>query len=343
MQRHFFGLAAVAGILVAAGCASDPTGDLSGDPARIVTSLSRVFLQPGDSTLVTAEVRDAQGVGLATLPEVTSADPGIIEVMVSDLPPFLQRRFYVKSVGAGTGRVILTAGSVSDTVGAVAFPATFDGAITVTAGDRLDTVTIAAGSLIGFDTTGSTTVLINGEPTLLVSRTATEVKVLALSTAAITGATVTLQDAVFLPGTDDIELAEIDADQTINISGEADEPGNDDPGDAPGAIALGGEAVGSLTASDVDDYFVLTLAAPAAITITTSFAATGSDPDIDVFLLNATGGGFCVLDNNCAMATGANPEAYTTAVLPAGTYMVLVELFDIGDADEPTWYRLRIQ
>jgi hypothetical protein len=342
MHRHLLGLAVAAGVLAAAGCASDPTGDLSGEPARIVTSLDKVFLQPGDSTLITAELRDAQGVPLPTLPDVASADPSVVSVTIADLPPLPVRRFYLKGVGAGSVNVTLSAGSITHTITAVAFPPSFDGAITVTPGDRLDTVTIAASSVVGFDATG-TTVLINDEPTLPVSLTATEVKVLALSTAPATGATVTLVDVVFLPGTEDVALAEIDAAQTIDISGEADEPGNNAFDGAPGAIMLGGEVVGSLTATDVDDYFVLTLAAPATITFTGVFDGTGGDPDIDIYLLDDTGENFCDLDD-CDAGTSAQPETATSLiVLPAGTYYLNVNLFDVGDATEPVWYRLSVQ
>lgn len=343
MHRPFFGLAVAAGVIAAAGgCVSDPTGDLSGTPDRIVTSVETIFLQPGDSALITAELRDAQGVALPTLPEVTSSDPTIASVTVADLAPFFQRRFYVKAVGAGSTDIVVSSGSVSHTVAAVAFPATFDGAIAVTAGAQLDTVTISASAVVGFDTTGSTTVLIDGDPTRLISRTATEIRVLALNTAPVTAATVTLLDVVFLPGTEDIELAEIDAAQTIDVSGEADEPGNDDPSDAPGTIVLGGSVEGSLTASDVDDYFVLVLAAPATITFTGVFDGTGGDPDIDFYLFDATLT-FCDLDD-CDAGTGAQPETATSLIqLPAGTYYLYVNLFDIGDATEPVWYRLSVQ
>jgi hypothetical protein len=343
MTRRLSTFAAGAVLVAGLGCASDPTGDLSGDPALIVTSADLVFIPaPGDSVLVTAELWDAQGVPLPTVPDAATADASVVTVSTADLPPLSIRRFYVKGVAAGSTTINLTAGSVTKSVQVVVFPATFDGAISVSSGARLDTITIAASGTVGFDASGATSVLLDGEPTLTVALSATEIKVLALSTGPLTDAEVTLVDVVFLPGTEDIALPSIVAAATASVSGEADEPANDAFDDAPGAIVLGQEVVGSLSGSDVDDYFVLTLAAPATITLTGMFGGTGGDPDIDFYILSDAGDDFCDLDD-CAAATGAQPEEATSlAVLPAGTYYINVNLFDVGDAAEPVWYRLLV-
>ena len=60
MKRHLWGLA-LAGVLIGfAGCATDPTDSISGTPARIVPTYSKMFMFPGDSLVVTAQVRDEQ-------------------------------------------------------------------------------------------------------------------------------------------------------------------------------------------------------------------------------------------------------------------------------------------
>ena len=59
-----------------------------------------------------------------------------------------------------------------------------------------------------------------------------------------------------------------------------------------------------------------------------------------MYVLNATDGGFCVLDG-CSMASGANPESKNVQLAAATTYQVLVELWDTGGDPEPIIYRIR--
>lgn len=338
MTRRFLGFAAGAALLAGTGCASDPTGDLSGSPALIVTSLNKIFLAaPGDSLLVTAELWDEQGVPLPTLPDVASADPSVVTVSLADLPPLAVRRFYVKGVGAGSVNVNLTSGSVTHAVQVIVFPAAFDGALTVASGGRMDTVTIAASALVGFDTTGTTTVTINDEPTYTISLTSTEIKVLALGTAAAAGATVTLHDVIFLPGTEDIDLEEVTAAQTVDLTGDDSEPAD---GVSTGAIpiSLNTPVVSSISDADTRDFLVLNLAADGVITVTIEFEGTGADPDVDATFRNAS----LVLLDGGVMATGAQPETWTSGTLTAGTYYLRIDWFDSGDAAAPHWYRVTI-
>jgi hypothetical protein len=341
MNRRLFGLAAAVLALGAAACVSDPTDTLSGEVDKIVTSRSRVVLSLGDSALVTAELIDRQGATLPGRPEAITTSGGNATVSDASVPPLPITSFYVKGVTPGPGTVTVSAGSVSATITVLVLPPTFDGTVSVVSTATLDTIVIAAGTLIGFDDAASTA-LVDGESTILASRSATELKIIA-RVADAADVSLTLENVLFLPGTDD-ELAvdEIDFADPVTLTGEDNEPGNDDEATAT-AVALGGAADGVLTESDIDDYFVLTLAAPTALDIIVDFEGGGTAPDIDVFLLNATGGGFCTLDNNCAMATGSNPETTTTAVIPAGTYKVLVELFDLGGAAAPVWYRLAVR
>jgi hypothetical protein len=336
MNRRLFGLLAAVLAVGIAACVSDPTDELSGEPDRIVTSLNKVFLQPGDSVLVTAELQDAQGVPLPTLPEVTSADPAVVGVILADVPPLSVRRFYVKSLGAGTVAVNLTAGGVSETITVVAYPSAFSGSVAVATGGLHDTVTITADDLIGFDAE-ATTVTINGGSTYLVSRTATEIKVLALDAEAVSGATVTLHDAVFLPGTEDIALTEVAADQTVNISGDATEPGNSDAANAI-PLTLGTPFVSSISGTDTRDYLVFTLAAAGVIQVTAEFIGTGGNPDIDFYIRDAA---LASVSGN-AMGTGAQPETWTSGTLVAGTYYVRVDWYDSGDDPPPHWYRVTV-
>jgi hypothetical protein len=342
MKRHLLGLAVVGLVVAATGCAKDPTSSLKGTPTRIVASLSKAVLTEGDSVLVTAQVLDQQDVPLGITPDVASADPAMIAITDANRPPLNDARFYIKGLAAGAGAVTVSTGGVSTDIAVVVFPLTFGGTMSVATTGQLDTVTIAASSLIGFDD-AATTVEIEGVHTQLISITSTEIKVLALNPAAVAGATVTLNDVVFLPGTaDESPIGSIDAAATIDVTGEANEPGNNDPATAT-AMTVDGSVDGVLTSTDVDDFFVFTLTAAAALDITVTFNGAGADPDIDAYLLGPApvNDNYCDLDG-CAMGTGAQPEHTTTGVLAAGTYYLYINLYDAGDEAEPHWYRATI-
>lgn len=348
MKRHLWGLAVVGVLIGVAGCAGDPTESISGTAARIVPTYSKLFLFPGDSVIVTAEVRDEQGGSLPVDVTAASSDASVAAVVDDPLAPVVQARFWVRGDGVGGAKVTLTAGGLSSEILVSVFPDVFQGDVAVSTTAILDTVTIGVGSSgLKFvaDTAGGadlTTVAIDDEPARILSLTPDEVKVLAMSTGALTDVALTISNMVFLEGTEyESTIGSLDAENPISISGEDNEPGNDDPASGT-AITVGGAALeGLITESDIDDFFVFTLAAPATVSISVVFDGGGGDPDLDVFVLSAAGAGFCVLDG-CAMATGSQPEEFT-GTLPAGTYTVLIEYYDSGDATAPFWYRIRIE
>jgi len=114
MNRRLYGIAAAG--LLAAACASDPTSDLSGDPVRVIASLDVMSLVAGDSVLVTAESRTAQGVTHPTLPTPASTNTGVATTSDATVPPLSVARFYIKGVAAGDAFVVLTAGVAVDTI-----------------------------------------------------------------------------------------------------------------------------------------------------------------------------------------------------------------------------------
>lgn len=343
MKRHLWGLA-LAGVLVGlAGCSADPTDSISGTAARIVPTYSKMFLFPGDSLLVFAKVVDDQGVALPIVATATSATEGIVGVSEANLQPLQQARFFVRGDGVGGGRVILTGAGLTDTILVSVFPDVFQGDVSVVSTAILDTVVVGVGSSGLLFVPGETTVAVDGVAARIVAESDQEIKALVRSTKALTDVTLTIENMVFLPGTEfESNIAELDAENPITVPGEDNEPGNDDPATATPIVVGGAALEGLITGTDVDDFFSFTLAASTTITITVEFDGGGGDPDLDVFLLNASGGGFCVLDNGCAMATGSQPEEFT-GTLAAGTYTLLVELFDEGAAEFPLWYRVRIQ
>lgn len=341
MKRHLWGLG-LAGLLIGlAGCAGDPTDSISGTPTRIVPNYSQVFLFPGDSILVLAEVRDAQGVALPVIATVASEDETVVGVTDAYVPPLQQTRFYIRGDAVGGAKVTLTAEGLTETILVSVFPVVFEGDVSVVTSAILDTVVINVGSSGLLLVPGETQVLIDDTPARIVTESPTEFKVIPRTVDPLTDVTLTIETLVFLEGTEyESAITSLDAADPIDISGEDNEPGNDDPTTATPITVDGAALEGFITESDIDDFFVFTLAAQTTITITATFDGGGVDPDLDVFLLNASGGGFCALDG-CAMATGSMPEEFT-GTLPAGTYTVLVEFFDAGAADEPFWYRVKI-
>jgi hypothetical protein len=347
MKRHLWGLALAGMLIGAAGCFTDPTADIAGAPDRIVPTYSQLLLFPGDSLVVTAQVRDEQGAALAIPVTVSSSDPAVAAVGEDPLAPYEDTRFFVRAEAPGGATVTLTAEGLTTEMIVSVFPLVFEGDVSVVSSAILDTVVIGVGATgLEFvaDTAGGATlteVLIDEEPTRLVSITPTEIKVIPLTVDGYADATMTLNGLLFLPGTQyAATIATLDAADPVTTGPEDNEPGNDDPGTAT-PITVGGAALeGLITADDVDDFFVFTLAADASVTVTVEFNGAGGDPDLDVYVLNAAGGGFCVLDG-CAMATGSQPEEWT-GTLPAGTYTVLVELWDSGAEAVPHWYRVKI-
>lgn len=348
MKRHLWGLA-LAGMLIGlAGCAKDPTASISGTPTRIVPQYSKLFLFPGDSIAVTIEVRDEQGASMSIPATVASDDANIVSVRDEDQPPQAQTRFWARAEGVGGTKIQVAAEGLSNTILVSVFPDVFEGDISVISTAILDTIVVNVGAsglaflVPAVEGDPRSVVEVDGELTRFVSVTADEMKVISRATNANAAAVVTVRNLVFLPGTEyESTIESLDAANPVAITGEFNEPGNNDPATATPITAGGASKEGLITSTDIDDYFVFTLAAAASVTITVEFDGGGSDPDLDVFLLDAGGGGFCVLDG-CAMATGSQPEEFT-GTLAAGTYTVLIELYDSGAAVEPLWYRIRVQ
>jgi hypothetical protein len=330
-------------MLGVAGCTQDPTSDLGGTPTRIVASYAKLLMTVGDTVGVTAELRDEQGAPLDLMPVASAPTPTVVDVVSQQQAtpqPYLQ--LSVTGVAAGAGIIVLSYENVADTIKVAVFPVTFDGAVTVQTGGQLDTVAIAAGSVVSFDP-AATTVTIDGVPARPLSVTANAITVLARNTGAVAAAKVTLGNVIFLAGTaDETPIQAIDAETTPDIRGEVNEPANAGSGGAT-VLPAGGVAEGLVSSSDVDDYFSFVVTGgPKDVTISVAFDGDGGDPDIDVYLLGPApvDDNFCALDA-CGMGTGAQPQE-GTFTLASGTYYVLVEWFAAGADTPPHYYKLTV-
>jgi hypothetical protein len=144
--------------LAVGSCASDPTGDLSGGVAGVEASVSYLQVTVGDSVVVVAQTRDAQGNALTTLPEVASLDLSIATVVVADQAPLAQRRFFVKGESFGATKVLVTTGAFTDTIDIQTYPKKVE----ITGAP--DTLASGATAQLGYVSTSATgdTIVVDG-------------------------------------------------------------------------------------------------------------------------------------------------------------------------------------
>jgi hypothetical protein len=100
-----------------------------------------------------------------------------------------------------------------------------------------------------------------------------------------------------------------------------------------GKCVVGGAFVGgpATPGDDCDHFFKFTnaLARPDTIGVQLRWfsGTTTGGPDVDLYGLTSALG-FCVLDNNCAGATTADPERMTVIIGAGQTFYIYTNLFD---------------
>jgi hypothetical protein len=230
--------------------------------------------------------------------------------------------------------------------------ATFPGTI-ATGGALLDTIVVTATGGAALDAATST-LMLGADEAFVVSRTATQLKAFARrtgynGTGVVTDVTV---GGITFPSLETVDPIDV----TNTTTNEANEPGNDSrPTATPIAFTGASDTIVVVgagdEATDLTDYYILTLSADATITgeITwhgdgaAGFPAYGTDPDNpDLDLLICPSAGTCGYGDDLAAnaAAGLNqPEVFNGLALTAGTYWVRVLAFVTPG---PITYRLRI-
>jgi len=221
MNRHLFGTAgALVAVLLATGCAEDPTAALRGDVARIVFSRNYVTLNVGQSLPMSVKAYDAQGNVVNVLAAISVDNANVATVTVNDttsLDPLPQTDFTVAAVADGSVQVVATAGGVSsDPINVVVYPTQFLGTVALDATGAVDILTISSTTNVKFDPAASVA-LVNDEPTVLLSRTADELQVAVISASPLTGATVTVENLVFQPPYGTFDLLWLDSPTPVDI------------------------------------------------------------------------------------------------------------------------------
>jgi hypothetical protein len=337
------GMMMVAGLLAAgaSACFDDPVMDLRGGPDRLQFSLSYVVLNVGDTQRVDVKVYDAQGGSLPfSEPTYTTANASVAtgasfpDAKIDSLPNSDYWKAVVVGTGAGFTKVAVTAAGITDSISVLVFPVAFTGTWAPATPAEGAEVTITAPAGLTFQTNSAVTV--GGLGVFQTGQTATELKFIATPAGADQDLGLTNLQLL-----GQFNIASLVASSPISITN-ADEPGNDNPATAQALTAPAnvGDSVivyGSISDSDIDDFWVFTTGAAGDYRVTIFWP--NNSVDIDGFVLNGTGGGFCVLDG-CAMATGADPEARTVTLAAATAYQVLVELYDPHGIAMPHPYRL---
>jgi len=329
MKRNLFAtLGGLVAVGLISGCATDPTASLRGGVDVVVISRTHVELDQGAALELEAWSRDAQGNVLAVLPDIFSSDPTTVSVVVDTLisgDPLYRTRFTVTGLVAGQAGIYAKAGEItSDTTTVIAFPLLLpSGTVSNNQNGYMDILTLTAPPGV-LQFTDSSIVMINGGSTFLRGRGPTEILAQSLSQLALTDATVTVTNLLFL-GTS--LIPELDAEETVSVRAEPNEPGNDTKAEAP-TITPGTTFVGSVGDGGFDgtDLFFFNLANTADVTVTVGFP---EHTDIDLAIYDAQ-------DNEIEHSWYDNPEQLQLT-LAAGTYYIEVYLYSTDDPP-PIWY-----
>ena len=204
----------------------------------------------------------------------------------------------------------------------------FPGTVTNPGGGLADTIFVSGAGNATFTTSpaaSASVVTVGGVATLVISRTATLIKVITVFGAS--GAVVVTNPivaGVTIPSLQTQAATTVDG----TVTHELNEPANDAPGGA--VFTMGLTAAPSILIgtgnvnNDIDDHWTFTLAAAATVTLRLDFGGTANSIDFDMWVRNAANtayvGGF-------GAATGANPENLVLAALPAGTYHIVVDAY----------------
>lgn len=224
--------------------------------------------------------------------------------------------------------------------------ATFPGTIAIT-GDTslLDTLTLTAGAGVTFGATSN--IVTGGRNGFVLSRNATTIVAVPAAPGPVNVTSVTVGATTFpsLPeGTGFlVKFAVNESNEPANDNGPTGNPmaapvNVGDTTTSFGAVEGPGAAFAN-PGPDFDDYFVFTPANAGTYRVIIDWG--NGTIDIDGFVLNGAGGGFCVLDG-CAGATGADPETMNVTLNGGTSYTILSEMWDNHAVATPTNYRVRI-
>jgi hypothetical protein len=339
MKRFVTALLAAA---AAAGGFDDPTSDLRGGPAALRMSASRIFIGPAETFVVSATIVDGQGnpvPGRVSFSSVDASVATVADLLEDTLPGLLSSSGEITGVAAGATYVRATGEGVTDSAWVVVVPAQFLGGVNPTTGSVGDVITLTAPAALSFDP-ATAAVFVNGAQSFVTSATSSQLQFVSPPSS---GGTVSIDGLVLI---NQIALPRLDASTAIDIA-DPSEPGNDGPGGGqtiplPTTVGASVTVYGAIEDGvDVDDFFTITTTTGDSLEIVIDWPVLDPNIDIDAYLLDATGSGFCVLDG-CSAATGSDPEVISVRLAPSTTYELYMNLFDAAGQPTPSPYRITI-
>jgi hypothetical protein len=323
MKRHFFGaVGSLTALLLVAGCATDPTGDLRGDVASVVISRNYAELDVGETIRLNAKAYDSQGNALAILPTISVDDETVATITIDTITsgnPLPETDFVVEAISPGQVVITATAGSVTGTTDLISFPTEFSGTVSVAAsGFGWDIITVSATANVKFDP-AATTATIGGMTAFVHSISADQLELVHSGVDAVTGATVHLDNLVFLGQF----ATNLDAATSVDVAAIQNYLNEDyDLAAAPDLTAGPFPLHVYGVVSDANPDVIGKIAPASALDLTSSVYWVDSGTDIDVFYTDA-GDNFI----DCLGCGGDNPETGSWVTAGGDTNYYYVELY----------------
>jgi hypothetical protein len=328
MKRLLCGSVVLAVSLTLASCSSDPTGDLQGDPARIVADPSSLFIDQGANEAVIVRLEDEAGDPLAGDWEIAATGSGITVVRDPNYlgttvgAPLESEAQFVVTAGASpiASSFTLTAGGLSLEIPVKVTPTSLAATFSNPTPAQNEPVTVTAE---GYTFLPEAAISFGGTPAIILANDGTTLTF--LPTPGSTGPALVDGVAVnFLPTTP----LSLETTTEITVAPLSSIGGTADPATAPALpVPAPGETTTIFDGPDftatIDHFYRLDIAEAGDYTVTLDWDI-GSD--IDLILCN---------DAACSApdftgATANHPESATYTLAP-GTYYVLAEDFG-GDA-----------
>ena len=178
MNRLCHGTVVLVACVTALSC-GDPTGDLRGDPSRVSSEPSSLFIDQGATEAVTVRVVDAQGNELnAPVTDIEVSPAGLVDVRIDSTfligtdttaPGFIdgtRTRLNVTGGNRAAGTIIVHAGGLSDTIPVRVLPVAteFDASFSNQAPALGESVTLTAPAGFSFTDSSAITVTVGPAP-----------------------------------------------------------------------------------------------------------------------------------------------------------------------------------
>jgi hypothetical protein len=356
MNRLTSGLVSSLALLLAVGCSSEPTSDLSNgeDADRLVAKPSEFTIKQGETKKILVGALDAQGNQLSLVYEVGTVGPGLaverdfsyLPIFVGDGPPVPppnapEFQFLVTASELVSTSFTITAGGKEVEVPVIVVPdplaPTPVATVTSTGPNASDPTVITAPAPLRFSPGATVTFDAGGAIPVAEAEDGSSITIFpppgTTSTGAINGLVPAYApDLPPVPGVTDVAL-------TINATVPS-QPGTDAPATSPDigtatAFFDGGAFAGADITGDGGvgaQYYQFTLAEDADVTVTVNWA---NDADVDLVLCFDVACG--VIDGTAV--TIDQPETATYS-LTAGTYYIAAVLFE---GLPPDWVSIAVE